>query len=68
MVEIYIENILNLRVEKGLTLTKLAEVLNIDRSSLSNTENQNQHISERFYLSWLKYSIWTSKTEKRVFV
>ena len=36
----------NLRVEQGLTLTKLAAALDIDQSTLSKIENQKRNVPE----------------------
>lgn len=46
MKEKFGEYIHNLRVENGLTLTKLAATLDIDQSTLSKIENQKRNISE----------------------
>ena len=40
------EYIHELRIENGLTLTKLAAALDIDQSTLSKIENQKKSISE----------------------
>ncbi|MDG5800674.1 helix-turn-helix transcriptional regulator [Marinilabiliaceae bacterium ANBcel2] len=40
------EYIHNLRVEQGLTLTKLAAALDIDQSTLSKIENQKRNVPE----------------------
>lgn len=46
MKETFGEYIHNLRVEHGLTLTKLAAALDIDQSTLSKIENQKRNIPE----------------------
>jgi len=46
MKEIFGEYIHNLRVENGLTLTKLAAALDIDQSTLSKIENQKRNVPE----------------------
>ncbi|WP_332910406.1 helix-turn-helix transcriptional regulator [Algoriphagus boritolerans] len=46
MKETFGEYIHNLRVEHGLTLTKLAASLDIDQSTLSKIENQKRSIPE----------------------
>ena len=46
MKETFGEYIHNLRVEHGLTLTKLAAALDIDQSTLSKIEYQNRNIPE----------------------
>lgn len=40
------EYIHNLRIEHGLTLTKLAAALDIDQSTLSKIENQKRNVPE----------------------
>jgi transcriptional regulator with XRE-family HTH domain len=45
MKETFCEYIHNLRLEKGLTLTKLAAALDIDQSTLSKIENGKRNIS-----------------------
>jgi len=47
MKETFGEYIHNLRVEQGLTLTKLAAALDIDQSTLSKIENQKRNIPEQ---------------------
>lgn len=44
MKETFGEYIHNLRVENGLTLTKLAAALDIDQSTLSKIENQKRNV------------------------
>lgn len=44
MKETFGEYIHNLRVEHGLTLTKLAAALDIDQSTLSKIENQKRNV------------------------
>jgi len=46
MKETFGEYIHNLRIEKGLTLTKLAAALDIDQSTLSKIENQKRNVPE----------------------
>jgi HTH-type transcriptional regulator, competence development regulator len=46
MKEMFGEYIHNLRVEHGLTLTKLAAALDIDQSTLSKIENQKRNVPE----------------------
>lgn len=46
MKETFGEYIHNLRVEKGLTLTKLAAALDIDQSTLSKIENKKRNAPE----------------------
>lgn len=46
MKEKFGEYIHNLRVDNGLTLTKLAATLDIDQSTLSKIENQKRNIPE----------------------
>ena len=46
MKETFGEYIHNLRVEKGLTLTKLAAALDIDQSTLSKIENSKRNVPE----------------------
>lgn len=46
MKETFREYIHNLRVENGLTLTKLAAALDIDQSTLSKIENQKRNVPE----------------------
>ena len=46
MKETFGEYIHNLRVEHGLTLTKLAAALDIDQSTLSKIENQKRNVPE----------------------
>lgn len=46
MKETFGEYIHNLRVEKGLTLTKLAAALDIDQSTLSKIENKKRNVPE----------------------
>ena len=46
MKETFGEYIHKLRVEQGLTLTKLAAALDIDQSTLSKIENQKRNIPE----------------------
>jgi transcriptional regulator with XRE-family HTH domain len=46
MKERFGEYIHNLRVERGLTLTKLAAALDIDQSTLSKIENQKRNVPE----------------------
>jgi transcriptional regulator with XRE-family HTH domain len=44
--ETFGEYIHNLRIEKGLTLTKLAAALDIDQSTLSKIENCKRNVPE----------------------
>jgi HTH-type transcriptional regulator, competence development regulator len=46
MKETFGEYIHNLRVEQGLTLTKLAAALDIDQSTLSKIENKKRNVPE----------------------
>jgi HTH-type transcriptional regulator, competence development regulator len=46
MKETFGEYIHNLRIEKGLTLTKLAAALDIDQSTLSKIENKKRNVPE----------------------
>jgi len=46
MKETFGEYIHNLRIEKGLTLTKLAAALDIDQSTLSKIENSKRNVPE----------------------
>ena len=46
MKETFGEYIHNLRLEHGLTLTKLAAALDIDQSTLSKIENQKRNVPE----------------------
>ena len=46
MKETFGEYIHKLRIDKGLTLTKLAAALDIDQSTLSKMENSKRNVSE----------------------
>lgn len=67
MTETFGEYIHNLRIENGLTLTKLAAALDIDQSTLSKIENQKRSISEDILPKLAKVFKLNVKTLEREF-
>jgi len=67
MRETFGEYIHKLRVEKGLTLTKLAAALDIDQSTLSKIENQKRTIPEDILPKLAKVFKLDVKTLEREF-
>jgi transcriptional regulator with XRE-family HTH domain len=68
MKETFGEYIHNLRVEHGLTLTKLAAALDIDQSTLSKIENQKRNVPEEILPKLAKvFKLDIKKLEKEFF-
>lgn len=67
MKETFGEYIHKLRVENGLTLTKLAAALDIDQSTLSKIENQKRSIPEDILPKLAKVFKLNVKTLEREF-
>lgn len=68
MKETFGEYIHNLRVENGLTLTKLAAALDIDQSTLSKIENQKRNVPEEILPKLAKvFKLDIRKLEKEFF-
>ena len=67
MKEKFGEYIHNLRVEQGLTLTKLAAALDIDQSTLSKIENQKRNIPEEILPKLAKVFNLTADQRKLFF-
>lgn len=68
MKETFGEYIHNLRVEQGLTLTKLAAALDIDQSTLSKIENQKRNIPEEILPKLAKvFNLDIKKLEKEFY-
>jgi transcriptional regulator with XRE-family HTH domain len=68
MKETFGEYIHNLRVENGLTLTKLAAALDIDQSTLSKIENQKRNVPEEILPKLAKvFKLDIKKLEKEFF-
>lgn len=68
MKETFGEYIHNLRVEHGLTLTKLAATLDIDQSTLSKIENQKRNVPEEILPKLAKvFKLDIKKLEKEFF-
>jgi HTH-type transcriptional regulator, competence development regulator len=68
MKETFGEYIHNLRVEHGLTLTKLAAALDIDQSTLSKIENQKRNVPEEILTKLAKvFNLDIKKLEKEFY-
>lgn len=68
MKEKFGEYIHNLRVEQGLTLTKLAAALDIDQSTLSKIENHKRNIPEEILPKLAKvFNLDINKLEKEFY-
>jgi len=68
MKEKFGEYIHNLRVEHGLTLTKLAAALDIDQSTLSKIENQKRNVPEEILPKLAKaFKLDIKKLEKEFY-
>ena len=67
MKETFGEYIHKLRVENGLTLTKLAAALDIDQSTLSKIENRKRNVPEIILPKLAKVFKLDIKTLKREF-
>lgn len=68
MKETFGEYIHNLRVEHGLTLTKLAASLDIDQSTLSKIENQKRNVPEEILPKLAKvFKLDIKKLEKEFY-
>jgi len=68
MKETFGEYIHNLRVERGLTLTKLAAELDIDQSTLSKIENQKRNVPEEILPKLAKvFKLDIKKLEKEFY-
>jgi transcriptional regulator with XRE-family HTH domain len=67
MKETFGDYIHKLRVENGLTLTKLAAALDIDQSTLSKIENQKRSIPEDIFPKLAKVFKLNVKTLEREF-
>lgn len=68
MKETFGEYIHNLRVEHGLTLTKLAAALDIDQSTLSKIENQKRNVPEEILPKLAKvFKLDIKKLEKEFY-
>jgi transcriptional regulator with XRE-family HTH domain len=68
MKETFREYIHNLRVEHGLTLTKLAAALDIDQSTLSKIENQKRNVPEEILPKLAKvFKLDIKKLEKEFY-
>lgn len=68
MKETFGEYIHNLRVEHGLTLTKLAAALDIDQSTLSKIENKKRNVPEEILPKLAKvFKLDIKKLEKEFY-
>ena len=68
MKETFGEYIHNLRVEQGLTLTKLAAALDIDQSTLSKIENKKRNVPEEILPKLAKvFNLDIKKLEKEFY-
>lgn len=68
MKETFGEYIHNLRVEHGLTLTKLAAALDIDQSTLSKIENHKRNVPEEILPKLAKiFKLDIKKLEKEFY-